>query len=148
MPRLAIDGIFILWSLHRSPRCCETDCTTFLSLGMQDNERGQLWWAWRCALNSFYTCKYLYVWCRQKFVIRVWPNHANTSIDAIDMQLDSWVEMWGQVPNGIYPLNVMHHLTGTLKKTNKTTIKSCSCFVAKSLIILFIICGYNLPVNK
>jgi len=43
MSRLTIDRFLILWSLHGSLRCCETDretdCTNFLSLDAQDIER-------------------------------------------------------------------------------------------------------------
>ena len=45
--RLTRDCFLILWSLHRLLRCCrtdrKTDCRTFLFLGTQDIERGQLW---------------------------------------------------------------------------------------------------------
>jgi len=50
--RLASDRLLILWSLHGSLRCCETDretdYTTFWSL---DVERGQLWCAQNCTRN-------------------------------------------------------------------------------------------------
>jgi len=52
MSSLAIDRLLILWLLHGSLLCCETDhetdCTNFLSLDMQDIESGQL----RHARNS------------------------------------------------------------------------------------------------
>jgi len=56
-----IDRFLILWSLHGSIRCCETDretdCTTFLSLDTQDVERRQL----RCTQNSrIFNCAHLF----------------------------------------------------------------------------------------
>jgi len=46
MSWLANGRLLILWSLHGSLRCCETDretdCTTSLSLDTQDIQRGQL----------------------------------------------------------------------------------------------------------
>jgi len=49
--RLSKCRFLILWALHGSLRCCntdcETDCTTLLSLETQDIERGQL----QCARN-------------------------------------------------------------------------------------------------
>jgi len=49
--RLTIDHWLILWSLHRSLRCCETHCTNFLPLDTQDVERGELRYARNCARN-------------------------------------------------------------------------------------------------
>jgi len=66
----ANDYFFILWSLHRLLRCCETDCTTLLSLEMQDIKRGQLWYARNYPLPEtlvFLNCAYALVWSRLKF---------------------------------------------------------------------------------
>ena len=74
MSRLAIDRWLIQWPLR-----CETDCTTFLSLDMQDNERGQP----RCAQNCpqdpciFFNFAYLFAWLCLKFVVRNWPKSWN-----------------------------------------------------------------------
>ena len=69
MVRLAIDRFLILWSLHRSLCCCETnretDHRTFLSLDTKDDERKQLWCARNCTRNHcLFNCSYLFAWSR------------------------------------------------------------------------------------
>jgi len=91
MSRLTIDRFFILWSLHGSLRCCETDCTTFLSLDTQEVERGQLWWSRNLCI---FNCAYLFVWSRLKFSVRVWPKSTRVDIISCSENLKWYLSFW------------------------------------------------------
>lgn len=71
MPRLPIDHLLILGSLHEPLRSLSRHrLYNFLSLDMQDVKRGQLWCAWN--FLSFFNCAYMFTRWRLKLFNCVW----------------------------------------------------------------------------